>query len=237
MVSGPVTGEVESRILVSLLSAGPSTTPALTDQLGLTTSATHTALVRLVQAGMVDADDGTVTLTSAGRWRARELKRFPDGPPPNVASIDLGDLGKAVGALWPSAAAQAVAEDRRRDELLAADTDRDAAVHLLAEALAQGRLSATEFDERTDRALAARTYGDLDDVLHGLGGLPRQVRSHPVRKVVFWVVAALSAPFLFLGSMALLFGSDAGDRVFGIVIMVLLLPGLLALRRWTLPRS
>jgi hypothetical protein len=47
----------------------------------------------------------------------------------------------------------------------------------------------------------------------------------------------LSSPFLFLGSMALLFGSDAGDRVFGVVIMVLLLPGLLALRRWTWPRS
>lgn len=232
-----MTGEVESRVLLSLLAAGPSSTPALTDELGLTTSTAHTALVRLVQAGLVDAEDGTVTLTSAGRWRARELKRFPDGPPPNVAGIDLGDLGKAVGALWPSVAAQAVAEDRRRDELLAADADRDAAVHLLAEALAQGRLSAAEFDDRTDRALTARTYGELDDVLRGLGGLPGQVRSHPVRKVCFWVVAALSSPFLFLGAMALLFGSDAGDRVFGVVVAVVLLPGLLALRRWAWPRA
>ena len=237
-----MTGEVETRVLQALASGGTSTSTRLTQTLDLSTSTVHATLVRLVQAGLVHAEDGEVALTVAGRMRARELKHFPDGPPANVVDIDLGELGRAVRALWSSAAgppsgvAPAVAADRARVELLAADADRDAAVHVLADALAEGRINATEFDERTNRALVARTYGDLDVVLQGLRGLPRKSpRSHPARKVVFWVVAVLSPPFLFLGSMALLFGSDAGDRVFGIVIMVLLLPGLLALRRWTWP--
>ncbi len=109
-------------------------------------------------------------------------------------------------------------------------------MHLLSDAFSQGRLSSSEFEHRTGRALSARTYGELDDVLEGLGGLQRPVRSHPVRKAVFWVVSLIFSPFVLLGAMALAFGVDAGDRFGGIVFLILLLPGLFALRRWAWPR-
>jgi DNA-binding MarR family transcriptional regulator len=247
VVSWPVTGEVESRVLEALASAGTATTVVLTEELGLSTSTVHATLVRLVQAGLVHAEDGQVSLTPQGRTRAADLERSPDGPPPNTMTIDLGEIGKAVSALWPTATgspavarsgAQPTAEERRRGQLLAADADRDAAVHLLADALSVGRLTSAEFDERTNRALTARTYAELDEALQGLGGLPGKApRSHPVRKVLFGVVAVVSSPFVLLGSMLAAFG-DTGDEIgIGIVLLVLTLPGLFALWRWAWPRS
>ena len=232
-------------MLQALASAGTSTTPQLTEELELSTSTVHATLVRLVQSGLVHAEEGQVSLTTRGRTRTADLARSPDGPP-NVVSIDLGEIAKAVSALWPSApdptpmatsGPRTTAGDRR-GELLAADADRDVAIHLLADALSVGRLTSAEFDERTNRALAARTYGELDDVLPGLGGLPRKApRSHPVRKALFWVVAVMSSPFVFLGSMLTAFG-DTGDEIgIGLVLLVLTLPGLFGLWRWAWPRS
>ena len=43
----------------------------------------------------------------------------------------------------------------------AGDADRDTTISLLREAFAEGRLSQDEFDDRLDRAHAARTYADL----------------------------------------------------------------------------
>jgi hypothetical protein len=43
----------------------------------------------------------------------------------------------------------------------ASDADRDAVVSDLGEHFQAGRLTLAEFDERTDRALAARTWGEL----------------------------------------------------------------------------
>ena len=54
--------------------------------------------------------------------------------------------------------------------------------------------------------------------------------------MAFWVIAFFTAPFIFLGSMLLLFGSDGGDRVYGIVMLVLFAPGLMALHLWAYPR-
>jgi hypothetical protein len=45
--------------------------------------------------------------------------------------------------------------------LRASDADRDRIIELLRAALADGRLDATEFDERMGAALAARTIGEL----------------------------------------------------------------------------
>ena len=64
------------------------------------------------------------------------------------------------------------------------------------------------------------------------GRLASRVR----HRVVFWVVAFFTSPFVFIGSMLLLFGSDGGDRVYVIVMLVLFLPGLVALHRWAHPR-
>jgi hypothetical protein len=43
----------------------------------------------------------------------------------------------------------------------ASDADRDRTIEVLAAASAEGRLSAEEYSERSDAALAARTLGDL----------------------------------------------------------------------------
>ncbi|HTP14900.1 MAG TPA: DUF1707 domain-containing protein [Streptosporangiaceae bacterium] len=48
------------------------------------------------------------------------------------------------------------------------DDDRDRAAALLREHHAAGRLDAEEFDERLDRALAAKTTGDIEELLSDL---------------------------------------------------------------------
>ncbi len=53
-------------------------------------------------------------------------------------------------------------------DMRASDSDRDAVVSDLSEHFQAGRLTAGEFDERTGRALAARTWGELRDLLADL---------------------------------------------------------------------
>lgn len=48
------------------------------------------------------------------------------------------------------------------------DVERDSAVELLREHLAQGRLTADEFDERIGAALTAKVAGDLDPLFSDL---------------------------------------------------------------------
>jgi hypothetical protein len=61
----------------------------------------------------------------------------------------------------------------RRDELRAADVDRQFVADRLQAALDQGRLSLQEYDERLRETYAARTYGDLDRLLADLPGAER----------------------------------------------------------------
>lgn len=251
-----MTGEVESRVVAALAAAGTCSTVELTESLGLTTSSVHATLVRLVQSGLVHAEDGRVGLTPAGHARADELggtagvaapgtgDRAASGVP--GTTIDLAEIGRAVSALWTSSAGsasvtwsspQTVAAARRRDALLASDADRDAAVHVLADALSVGRLTSAEFDDRTDRALAARTYGELDAVLEGLGGLPGVTPpGRPWRKGLFWGVSVVSSPFVLFGVLFTAFADQVDEVVFGLVLLVLTLPGLFGLWRWAWPR-
>jgi Domain of unknown function (DUF1707) len=53
----------------------------------------------------------------------------------------------------------------------ASDEDRDRTATLLREHHAVGRLTAEEFDERLDKAFAAKTLGDLDALLSDLPGI------------------------------------------------------------------
>jgi hypothetical protein len=55
-----------------------------------------------------------------------------------------------------------------RDEMRAADADRQAVADKLKAALDEGRLDLHEYDERLQRAYAAKTYGDLDGLLTDL---------------------------------------------------------------------
>jgi hypothetical protein len=52
--------------------------------------------------------------------------------------------------------------DQRRASLRASDADRERFVEALRQHHVDGRLSAEELAERTERAYAARTFGDLD---------------------------------------------------------------------------
>jgi hypothetical protein len=52
----------------------------------------------------------------------------------------------------------------------ASDADRDQTAAALREHLAAGRLTTEEFDERLDKAYAAKTVGELDDLMADLPG-------------------------------------------------------------------
>ncbi len=55
-----------------------------------------------------------------------------------------------------------------RDDLRAADSDRQFVADRLRTALNEGRLDLSEYDERLQRTYAAKTYGELDRVLDDL---------------------------------------------------------------------
>jgi hypothetical protein len=51
--------------------------------------------------------------------------------------------------------------DRPRDQLRASDADREHIANVLRDSYSEGRLTIDEFQERLERAYAARTHGDL----------------------------------------------------------------------------
>ena len=57
-------------------------------------------------------------------------------------------------------------------EMRASDADRDAVLSDLSEHFQVGRLTAEEFDERAGQALAARTHGELRNLLRDLPAAP-----------------------------------------------------------------
>jgi Domain of unknown function (DUF1707) len=67
-------------------------------------------------------------------------------------------------------------------KIRASDADRDRTAAALREHLAAGRLTTEEFDERLDKVYAAKTLGELDDVMADLPrtdlGQPADVSLH-----------------------------------------------------------
>ena len=59
----------------------------------------------------------------------------------------------------------------------AGDSDRQYVADRLKEALDEGRLNLGEYDDRLQQAYAARTYGELDTLLHDLPGVTPPERS------------------------------------------------------------
>jgi hypothetical protein len=223
---------------MAAIDQGAETSGELAARTGEPLSDVHRALVRLVEVGLVDAADGRVRLTDAGGQRtAADAARAEEPAAPGDPLAELVEAAQSLGSAWVARSRQAgAARDSAAAALLASDEERDAVVQHLAEAFTQGRLTSAQLDERTGRALAARTHGELDDALVGLGGLPREAGGHPVRAVVFWVATVVLSPFLLFGSLFVLFGSDAGDRFAGTVFLTLTAPPLLALWRWWRPR-
>jgi hypothetical protein len=72
-------------------------------------------------------------------------------------------------------------EGMGRDEMRAADADRQAVADELKAALDEGRLDLHEYDERLQQAYAAKTYGDLHPLLSDLpsAGLPVPAQRRP----------------------------------------------------------
>lgn len=236
--SQPDVGEIELMVLATVAPIG-SKTGAIAQQLEQPAETIQEAVQRLVRAGLLEATGDSVTLTQTGQLAAATVRgSWPIAAAGElVSTIDLSEVGRFVGSLWPADPGRAAAEETARAGLLASDADRDVAVHQLSEAFSQGRLSASELEQRTGSALSARTCGELDAALEGLGGLQRPVRNHPVRKVLFWVASMLFSPFVLLGSLLLAFGTDAGDRLGGVAFLAVLLPPLFGLWRWAWPRG
>ena len=138
--------------------------------------------------------------------------------------------------------------DAEHDALLVSDAERDGVCRRLSAAFSEGRITSPELDDRTSRALAARTYGDLEDVMAGLEP-PATTSYRPVMqvhsavergvlpRVVFWVVGLFTAPFILGGGAMVLFGGELGTTIFGLVMLTLFLPGLIALYRWAHPKT
>jgi hypothetical protein len=71
-------------------------------------------------------------------------------------------------------------DDMGRDEMRAADSDRQRAADALRAALDEGRLDLHEYDERLQETYAAKTYGDLDRLLADLPTVLPEQRSRLV---------------------------------------------------------
>ncbi|MFC4854925.1 DUF1707 SHOCT-like domain-containing protein [Actinophytocola glycyrrhizae] len=67
-------------------------------------------------------------------------------------------------------------------ELRVSDAERTHVVNVLQKAIGHGMLSLDEFTERTDKALAARTRGELNAVLVDLPGVTHTDAAAPVRE-------------------------------------------------------
>jgi hypothetical protein len=78
------------------------------------------------------------------------------------------------------------AQDRYRTpqikRMRASDTDRDQVVATLSENFQAGRLTSEELDERTGRALAARTMGELDELTADLPAPPPAAQAPPAAR-------------------------------------------------------
>jgi hypothetical protein len=120
-----------------------------------------------------------------------------------------------------------------RAAMRASDADRDAVLADLSEHFQAGRLTAAELDERTGQALAARTWGELSELLVDLPAtLPAALPATsgrpptPAGRVARPPIAALAG----LGiAAAVLLGVATG----GWGVIWLILPVLLIARRMT----
>ena len=81
-----------------------------------------------------------------------------------------------------------------RDEMRAADADRQAVADKLKAALDEGRLDLHEYDERLQQAYAAKTYGELAPLLTDLPHAAPPVPAQPAQHVTAqWLMQVWSS--------------------------------------------
>jgi len=107
-------------------------------------------------------------------------------------------------------------------QMKASDADRDEVVAELSEHFQAGRLTTEELDDRTGRALSARTVGELDVLMSDLPRRPRatpvpeassQRSGHPKAAMVAVVLAALAV-------LALAVGVGSGSHGAGLWVLI-----------------
>jgi hypothetical protein len=87
-------------------------------------------------------------------------------------------------------------------QLRASDAERTAVADALAQHFSDGRLDAVELDERVQRALSAKTRGDLAGLLSDLPNLdpdepaPRRARRHDLPSFALWAALLLGLGLL-----------------------------------------
>jgi Domain of unknown function (DUF1707) len=108
----------------------------------------------------------------------------------------------------------------RNPDLRAADADRQAVADRLREALNEGRLDLGEYDERLQKAYAARTYGELDGLLTDLPAV-----TPPARQQLSTVPAAPGSRQRVSGRLLAIWGSWATTSFVCFTIWLLTSPG------------
>lgn len=101
-------------------------------------------------------------------------------------------IGPAYGSAYGAGAMD-------RAQMLASTADRERAVEFLKTAFAEGRLSAEEYEGRMSRALAARTYADLDALTTDLPGTRPPLPLAPMGTNVLAVVSLVCGIAQFFG--------------------------------------
>jgi hypothetical protein len=122
-------------------------------------------------------------------------------------------------------------------QMKASDADRDAVLSDLSEHFQAGRLTADEFDDRTGRALAARTWGELGGLLQDLPTTPAGPHV-PVTEVTGALPQrplgrTVLVPIAVLAGIGIAVAMSAGTAHARWGILWLVLPVLLIARRMT----
>ncbi len=129
----------------------------------------------------------------------------------------------------------AMTENYLPAQMKASDSDRDAVVSDLGEHFQAGRLTDGEFDERTGRALAARTWGELRDLLADLPATQPALRIPVTRSPSArpWRSSGRFAPppVAVLASLGIAVAVLVNVAHVGWGLIWLLLPALLVARR------
>ncbi|HEX4719139.1 MAG TPA: DUF1707 domain-containing protein [Thermoleophilaceae bacterium] len=86
--------------------------------------------------------------------------------------------------------------------LRASDAERERAAESLRQHHAEGRVTTEEFEERTERAYAATTLGDLDELFGDLPRVRTPDRERGTRRPWLWP-PALALPLLALVTIAI----------------------------------
>jgi hypothetical protein len=119
----------------------------------------------------------------------------------------------------------------RPPQMKASDADRDAVVAALSEHFQAGRLTSEELEERTGRALAARTLGQVDELTADLPASQPATPAGPAVPVApprppgYLPMVPIVVPLAVLAIVALALGTRAGMHAWGLwwVIPVALL--------------